>query len=76
MRRHRFAPASLIFGLVFAGLGASFLVGGGDIWQVNWSWFWPAVLILGGIALASSTRNRQAPTAADTPVAEEPVSDS
>ena len=61
MRPHKFEPTSLIFGLVFIGVGATFIRGDVEIWQLNWSWFLPGVLLVSGLLIvgsALSSRNR------------------
>jgi len=58
MQRHRFEPVSLLFGVIFAGAGLLVLLGG-DLWRVNWSWFWPAALTLGGLAVLLSARPKR-----------------
>lgn len=57
MRRHRFEPISLVFGLIFAGTGLVALTGDFDVWQLNWSWFWPLALLLGGGAVLLTLRS-------------------
>ena len=59
MQTHRFEPVSLIFGLVFAGIGIAALIGEGDVWRINWSWFWPIALTVAGLAMLASARPRR-----------------
>lgn len=59
MRTHRFAPTSLLFGLLFAGFGLAFLRGDPNVWQLNWSWIWPAALVAAGLAVLASARPRR-----------------
>ena len=56
MHPHRFEPASLIFGLLFTGLGLVPLTGDLGLWRLDWSWFWPLVLLIGGGAVLQSLR--------------------
>lgn len=58
MRSHPFAPASLLFGLVFAGVGGTFLVGNRDVWHLDWSWVWPVALVVAGLIVLASARPR------------------
>ena len=63
MRPHKFEATSLIFGLLFVGLGATFMRGP-EIWQLNWSWVLPGVLVAAGVlivgsALSSRERDRE-----------------
>ena len=57
MRRHRFEPLSLIFGLVFATGGLLVLTSSVDPWRIDWSWFWPAILTLSGAMILLSLRS-------------------
>lgn len=59
MRTHRFEPVSLIFGVVFAGIGLSVLVQDVPLWRVDWSWFWPIALTVAGAAVLLSARPRR-----------------
>ena len=57
MYRHKMDVTSLIFGLIFAGIGALLLVGSTP--ELDLSEIWPALLVLAGLALlASAARNR------------------
>lgn len=56
MRTHRFEPVSLVFGLIFAGVGVVFLQADVDLWRVDWTWFWPAALTLSGLLVLLSLR--------------------
>ena len=68
MRRHRFDITSMIFGIVFVGVGLAFLQGDVDLWQVNWNWFWPIALTFAGIVVLNSLR--PSPQAEETVPAE------
>lgn len=72
MKTHRFAPASLVFGLLFAGIGLTFLQGDDIVWRVDWSWIWPALLVAGGVLVVMTARPRPQ---ADTPEQVEDWSD-
>jgi hypothetical protein len=63
MRTHRFEPVPLVFGLLFAALGLSFLQGDIDLWRFNWSWIWPAALVLTGLLVLVSVRSDRTPAA-------------
>ena len=56
MRTHRFEATSLLFGLFFTGIGLTFLRGDVDVWRLDWSWFWPVLLVLAGVLVVSSAR--------------------
>lgn len=47
--RHELDPISLVAGLVFAGAGLSFLLGGDAFLDLDWRWVWPPVLIGAGV---------------------------
>jgi hypothetical protein len=55
MRRHPFDAVSLVFGLVFAGIGVMYLVGGIDVADLV-TRFWPAALVMLGLAMLFSAR--------------------
>ena len=57
MRAHRFEPLSLILGLLFAGAGLLVLTSSVDVWRIDWSWFWPLILTLGGVTILFSLRS-------------------
>ena len=59
MRTHRFEPTSLIFGVLFAGIGLIVLQGEVDPWRLNWDWFWPVVLTVAGLTLVLSARRKR-----------------
>ena len=57
MKRHALDPISLVFGLLLAGLGLTFLVGRVDIANSSMRWVWPlALLALGALMIALGTR--------------------
>jgi hypothetical protein len=57
MRPHRFEPASLVFGLLFATAGLLVLTGNADLWRLNWSWFWPLALTVSGVLVLAGARS-------------------
>lgn len=57
MRRHPFDAVSLVFGLVFAGIGVLYLIGGIDVADLV-TRFWPAALVLLGLAMLFSARRQ------------------
>ena len=73
MRTHRSDLVSLVMGLVFLALGLRFLQPGAQVWRMDWSWVWPAVLLLGGVLVLASARSKPddaevgGPPAADPP---------
>ena len=53
MNRHPFDPISFLFGLLFAGLGLTFLFGDFRLWDLGWSRVWPVpVIFLGALILS------------------------
>lgn len=55
MKRHRFDIFSFVSGLVFAGLGAAYLINDGS-WRFDAGpWVWPVILVLGGAVVLLST---------------------
>jgi formate hydrogenlyase subunit 3/multisubunit Na+/H+ antiporter MnhD subunit len=67
MHPHRFEPASLIFGLLFAAGGMLVLTSSIDLWRVNWSWFWPLALTISGVMVLVSLRSDSPPNPDATP---------
>ena len=67
MRRHDLDPISLVFGLLFGGLGVVVLTGRlGALSVLRWTW--PLVLLAVGAAVAVGARNdRSSPEDDDTP---------
>ena len=58
MKRHRFDPASFIFGVAFVAIAAAAVWTNYDI-GVRWfSWAAAALLITTGLALVAGSRNR------------------
>lgn len=69
MNRHPLDAVSLLFGVIFSGIGALFFTGYG-IGEVVTT-FWPAGVILLGLAMLFSARRRDE-AAAGRPVREAP----
>jgi hypothetical protein len=70
MKRHALDPVSLLCGLVFAGLALSLMTGVMSPAPRHLNLIWPAAVVLLGIALLASGRERRhpgtaAPEAAD-----------
>jgi hypothetical protein len=57
MRRHTVDWISLLFGIVFAGLGA-LLLSGSNAADIRLEWLWPLVVIALGVAIAAAARSR------------------
>jgi hypothetical protein len=57
MRRHKFDPISLVFGLLFAILGVRFSIGAVSFGAVDLSWLWPLAAVALGLALLLSARS-------------------
>jgi hypothetical protein len=52
MRRHRFDPVSLLFGVLFVLVAAVFLFGDPDLTSVRMQWVWPlGVIVLGALII-------------------------
>jgi hypothetical protein len=66
MRSHPFDAVSMVFGVIFAGIGALFLMGN-DVGDLV-TRFWPAAVVLLGLAMLFSARRDEAPVAASQPV--------
>jgi hypothetical protein len=57
MKRHPLDPMSLVFGLLFAGLGLAFLIARIDIANTSLRWVWPLPLLaLGALMIALGAR--------------------
>jgi cytochrome c-type biogenesis protein CcmH/NrfF len=66
MKRHDIDPLSLVFGLLFAGLGLAFVIARVDITNTDLRWVWPLPLIvLGGLMIALGARRATEVTADD-----------
>ena len=72
MQRHSFDLVSFIFGVIFTGLGITFLSTEVPALEVNSAWIWPVVLlVIGGAVLATaltgarSRRSVEEPTSSD-----------
>ncbi|MEX0789473.1 MAG: hypothetical protein WD178_01715 [Actinomycetota bacterium] len=78
MKAHSFDAVSLVFGMVFAGIGALFLTGN-DVGDLV-ARFWPAAVVLLGLAMLFTARRADAadplpsaaPAAWPAPPAERP----
>jgi hypothetical protein len=68
MKRHPLDPVSLVFGLLLAGVGLTFLIARIDIASSNVRWVWPLPLLaLGALMIAlGARRNSEAPEDDDT----------
>ncbi len=58
MQRHDFDLISFLFGLLFAGIGVSVIAIEEGFDPELGAWLWPALLILGGFVVLSSTVTR------------------
>jgi cytochrome c-type biogenesis protein CcmH/NrfF len=66
MKRHPLDPVSLVFGLLLAGLGLTFLLARIDIANTNLRWVWPLPLLaLGALMIALGSRRTTATTTDD-----------
>jgi hypothetical protein len=66
MKRHDIDPLSLVFGLLFAGLGLAFVIARVDITNTDLRWVWPLPLIaLGGLMIALGARRATDATSSD-----------
>jgi hypothetical protein len=68
MKRHSFDAVSLVFGLLFAAIGALYLAGNVDVADLV-ARFWPAALVLLGLAMLFSTRRTEEAPVAPLPAA-------
>jgi hypothetical protein len=72
MKRHPLDTISLVFGLLFAGFGLTFLIAT-DPWDlvfdsVNFGWLLPIVVLAGGAALLVSALRPDAKAITDSPL--------
>jgi hypothetical protein len=72
MKRHPLDTISLVFGLLFAGFGSTFLIAT-DPWDLvfdsfSWSWVLPMVVLAGGAALLVSALRPDAKAITDSPL--------
>ena len=58
MRTHRFDPLSFFFGLMFTAL-AVWILFSDDLDIFSARWVWPAILIVGGLAMLGSMFGRR-----------------
>ena len=72
MRTHRSDFVSLVVGIVFLALGVRFLQPGAQVWSIDWSWLWPAALLLGALLVLASARARGR---GPEPASDEPLED-
>ena len=54
MRAHRFDGMSLVFGVVFAWIGLTFLRAEPGLWTFGWAWLWPALLLAAAVLVLGS----------------------
>ena len=50
MERHRFAPISAFFGVVFTGAATIVLITDDALFASNTRWGWPVILLVAGMA--------------------------
>jgi hypothetical protein len=65
MRSHQFDAVSMVFGVIFAGIGSLFLMGN-DVGDLV-TRFWPAAVVLLGLAMLFSARRDDEPVVASPP---------
>ena len=58
MQRHELDPISLVFGAVFAGIGAINAFSGTRLTSFEAGWVWPVVLLVIGFGLLLPGRRR------------------
>ncbi len=80
MKRHGFDPLSFAFGLIFAVMGAAFVIGGADVFDHRFDRLWPFALIAVGLATIAAGAGwgrtpRTRPDVADAPPETEPETD-
>lgn len=59
MKRHSLNPLSLVFGLLFTGLGLVFLVSDANLTDLSARWFWPLPAIALGLVIAATALTRE-----------------
>jgi cytochrome c-type biogenesis protein CcmH/NrfF len=70
MKRHALDPVSLVFGLLFAGLGGVFLLASIDVATTGLRWVWPLPLLaLGALLIALGVRRTSESTQDDERIA-------
>ena len=74
MKRHELDPISLVFGLLFLGVGLWIAVGQFSLESLDNSWVWPAIAIAAGLILVlpAAVRLRAEQTANTDDVEPEP----
>lgn len=80
MKRHPLDTISLVFGLLFAGFGLTFLISA-DPWDLvfdsfSFGWMLPLVVLAGGAALLVSALRPDAKTITDSPLTRSTATDS
>jgi len=75
MNRHRIDLLSLFFGLMFAGIGGVFLVGGVDVTDLGADWIWPLPLILAGLMILAAAFRRGVESPEPVATADDPGPD-
>ena len=66
MQRHSFDLVSFIFGVIFTGLGITFLSTEVPALEVNSAWIWPVVLlVIGGAVLATAVTGARSRSTAE-----------
>jgi len=68
MQRHSFDIISFLFGALFIGAGVSAVLFDEAFTRFDPRWVWPAVLVVGGVAVLATTwgrRDRSTPSGSD-----------
>ena len=63
MNRHKMDSVSLIFGLLFAGIGLVLISDDVSLRNLDLRVVWPALLVLAGLAIFATTRKSKEPPA-------------
>lgn len=58
MKRHAVDIVSLVFGIIFLGLGVTAIYADEDITFLEARWVWPTLLVVAGIAIVGFTLRR------------------